>query len=321
VEPHQKLVAWASLIVGSMAAGYAARKLRWLGESTSRVLMTVVMALGYSSVQLLAIWKTELSADLVLLPILGAISAAMMLLLGLFCARLLTGDRAEMGIFSIASGAANTGVTMGGLVLLALYGQRGLALMSIYCIMWMPLIVIMMYPIARHFSPDHTSGSLGRLMLRSIFDWRSLGLPMALLGLALNLLNQHQPEVISSIHLAEIFAVLTTSAAYFSIGLTLRLRGALAMLRLILGLAVTRFVLSGLVAAGLVWATARLGFHVSWELRNTVIIEAMMPAAVATAAIASMFNLRPDRASTLFVVNTLMFIAMVMPVVFWLFSR
>lgn len=320
MDPWQKLVASALLIVVSLAAGYTAQKLRWLGESTARVVMTLVMIFGYSSVQFLAVWNAELSAELIWLPILGGANIVLMSLVGLSCARLATGDRAQMGVFSVASGAPNTGVTMGGLVLLALYGQRGLELMSIYCIMWMPLIVGVMYPIARHFSPTHRGGSLGRLMLRSVFDWRSIGLPMAVIGLTLNLSAVARPPVINHLYIMEALAAATTAAAYFAIGLHVQVRSVARMWRIILSLAVTRFILSGLVAAGLAWAVTMAGGGLSWELRNVLVIEAMMPAAVATAAIANMFELRPAAASTLFVVNTLMFIVLVMPVLFWLFG-
>ncbi len=320
MEVWQKLVVSSLLILGSLTAGYVARKLRWLGETTARVLMTIVMIFGYSSVQFLAVWNAELSAELIWLPIIGGATIALMSLVGLSCARMFTSNRAEMGVFSIASGAPNTGVTMGGLVLLALYGGRGLELMSIYCIMWMPMIVGVMYPIARHYSPAHAGGSLGRLMLRSVFDWRSIGLPMAALGLALNFAGVARPPVVEDLHIVDVLAAATTAASYFSIGLGLSLRGVARIGRLIFGLALTRFIASGLVAAGLAWLVTVVGCQLSLELRNTLIILAVMPAAVATVGIANMFELRPSAASTLFVVNTLMFIVLIMPVVFWIFG-
>lgn len=303
-----------------MAAGYAARKLRLLGERTARVVMTIVMVGGYSSVQLLAVWNAKLSASLVLLPILGGVNIALMSLVGIGVARAFTRDRAEIGIFSVASGAPNTGVTMGGLVLLALYGDRGLELMSIYCIMWMPVIICVMYPIARHYSPNHGGGSLGKLMLRSIFDWRSIGLPMACVGLVLNLVGIARPQAVTDLHLVGFFMIATMSLAYFAIGLRVSFRGAAKVRRMLAGLVLTRFVVSGLLAAGMAWLVTRIGLPFGVELRNVLVIESIMPAAVATVAVANMFELHPARASTLFVINTLMFLGLVLPAIYWIFG-
>ncbi len=319
MDPQAKLIAATTLILCSMSAGYGARKLRLLGDHTAKLLMTFVMVIGYSSVQLLAIWQTKLSADLVWLPVVGGLNMTVMLLVGVALAGLFTKERPFKGLFAISSGAANTGVTMGGLILLALYGERGLELMSIYCIMWMLVIVFVMYPIARHYSPDHTGGSLGKLMLHSIFDWRSIALPMALVGLGLNLGKVAQPVIIKEWGLLTTLTAVTNAAAYFAIGLRLKLGSLKGLWRLIGGIALMRFVVSGLLAAGTVWLFGLVVTDLSWELRRLLIIESLMPVGVATVAIANMFQLRPGSASVMFLVNTLGFLLIVLPVLFWVF--
>jgi predicted permease len=51
------------------------------------------------------------------------------------------------------------------------------------------------------------------------------------------------------------------------------------------------------------------------------VVQAFVPTAITSVAVANMFNLRPDEASALFVANTAMYLVLVLPVVFWLFGN
>ncbi len=313
----QQLMISAGVIVGSMAAGYAARKSDVLGQRASKGIMTAVIVGGYSSVVLLAIWGMELEALHAWLPILGAINTGLVALVAMALVPLFARDRVERGLLSIHAGVANTGATMGGLVLLGLFGQQGLQLASVYFLMWMPFVVLVLYPIARHYSPTHAGGSLGGLMARSVLNWRAVGLLMGLIGLALSLGGVTRPEVIGRWHVPKACAYATTIAAYFAIGLRLSVRQVPSLWRLSAGLALMRFV----VAGGIAWALVAATRATPWPLPTispeggTVIIQGVMPTAVAAAAVANMFDLDASKSSGLFLVNTLVFLAVVLPVI------
>ena len=53
--------------------------------------------------------------------------------------------------------------------------------------------------------------------------------------------------------------------------------------------------------------------------RGVLLIGTCVPTAVTLVAVANMFSLRPRDASILFVVNTVMYLAIVLPVVLWVF--
>jgi len=53
---------------------------------------------------------------------------------------------------------------------------------------------------------------------------------------------------------------------------------------------------------------------------NVFVIEGFVPTAVTMVALANMFGLRPGEASVLFVVNTMMYLALVLPLIFWWFG-
>ena len=115
-------------------------------------------------------------------------------------------------------------------------------------------------------------------------------------------------------------AYATTIAAYFAIGLRLSLRQVPSLWRLSAGLALTRFVIAG----GIAWALVALTHATGWPLAGagagTVIIQGVMPTAVAAAAVANMFDLDSSKSSGLFLVNTLVFLAVVLPVIFWIYG-
>ena len=256
------------------------------------------------------------------LPVLGAMNTGIVALLAMAMAPLFARDRVERGLLSIHAGVANTGVTMGGLVLLGLFDELGLELGSFYFLMWMPFVVFVLYPIARHYSPTHAGGPLGKLMVRSVFNWRSIGLAMGLVGLALSLCRVPRPEVIARWHVPNVLVYGTTVAAYFSIGLRLSLRQVPSLWRLSAGLVLMRFVIAG----GIAWALVAATRATPWPLPlmspegATVIIQGVMPTAVAAAAVATMFDLDASKSSGLFLANTLIFLAAVLPVIFWIYG-
>ena len=89
---------------------------------------------------------------------------------------------------------------------------------------------------------------------------------------------------------------------------------------LIAGVAVTRFA----VAAAMAFALASLTLLTPWPLRgvarNVFLILLSCPVAVTLVAVANMFHLKPRQASALFVVNTLLYLLLVLPIVLWVFG-
>ena len=324
----KKLVGYTGLILISLLAGYACRKASLLGERTSRALMTLIAVFGYALIQLFALWGLELRMELLFLPILGGINVLIMFGVGMLLARKISDDPSERGIFVISSGLTNTGVTLGGLILIAFFAQgsegieRVLGWMSMYCIMSMPIVIGIMYPLCRHYSPTFKDSGqkLGKLMLASVLNWRSIGMATAIGGLILNWTFGHEsrPAFVSTYRVIDWIVYSTIIMAFFAIGLRTSLRHSRHILRLILVTALMRFIISGLVAIGLIALTLLL-FPLSQFIVNVILIESVMPVAVTMVAGVNMFRLDTKVASTLFVVNTLMFLALVLPVLYFIF--
>jgi predicted permease len=314
-----KLILTVGLIALATGAGYLSRRTKLVPERAATWLMTATIAFGYSVVSFLAIWGMKLHLADAWLPAMAAVHIVLMGGVALLVARPFIRDRERLGVFGIASALGNTGFTMGGFVIYILFHEPGLALVSILGLMWMPVLVLLVYPTTRHFAGDRGGGSLGRLILRSIFDYRSIGLPVSLVAIGLSLGGVPRPDWITHIHAVDIMIFLITAAAYFSIGLRLHLSDIATMKRLLPALAGMRFLIGPALGLGLVALTHLTPWPLTGLRRDVLLIETCVPTAVTLVAVANMFSLRPRDASILFVVNTVMYLAIVLPVVLWVF--
>ena len=313
----EQALIYATIIIGSLSAGYVARLTGLLGERLAKTLMAVIVVAGYPIIQALGIWRMDLRVEHAWLPSLGTVSSLAMVVVAILVARLVTPVQRRRGLLVVHTCMLNTGVTMGGLVLLGLYGQEiGLGIMGVYTLMCTPFMVLVAYPVARHYSPTHGGGSLGKLMLHSVFDWRSVGLPMVIAAVFASAYRVPCPARIGDWHVPAILAYTTVVLAFFSIGLRLRFSHTKQLMPLIGALAGMRFVVAGVVAVGLATATRLTPWPLAGAEWEGFVVECIMPTAVTSVGIASLFDLDADEAATIFVINTLMFLAVVMPVIF-----
>jgi predicted permease len=316
---RDQFIITGGLILGAMLAGYAARKFAKVGEELAERLMTVVAVAGYSVIGLLAVWVTPLSGRDLLLPALGAVHVLVLTVIALAVGKAVAREPGEVGVFAITAGFGNLGFTMGGFVCYLLFGEPGLGLTSVYGIMWTPATILIMYPIARHYVGG-LSKSLPRLLGESLLDYRSIGLPLTIVGIALALTGVPRPAWVSSWRVVEILMFAVSGVAYFSVGLRLHLSHVPRIRGLIAALAGMRFVVGA--GVGLLLATAPwlLGVPLSPLTWKVFVVEGFVPTAVTSVAVANMFGLRPREASILFVTNTIMYMAVVLPVVVWIFG-
>ena len=315
-----KFAAMAALMVGAMAAGYAARRLRWLREEVGESLMTFVAVFGYPLVGFFSIWGTPLRRADLLLPVMGVSHMVGMTWLSWLLARAWVPDRAERGLFAIAGGLGNNGFTMGAFVIYLLYGEEGMGLANLYFMAFLPAVVLLMYPLALHHANHRPAGSLGTLIGRSLLDWRALGLPVSLAAIALSLGGWERPQILIEWRVIDGLVYTTTPLAFFGIGLRLHGSKIRPLWRMVAGLGLVRFGLGAMVAAALAWLSRLTPWPLDGMRWNVCVVEGFVPTAVTMVAIANMFDLRPREASVLFVLNTLLYLVFVLPVVLLLFG-
>jgi len=306
-----------SLMVLATAAGYLVRRLRYLPQRAGEIIMTVVAVFGFPAVSFLSVWGTRLEPGDILLPAMAVAHVLVMLPLSLVVSRWASKDRSERGLFILAGVLGNNGFTMGAFVLYLLYGEQGMGLGNLYLLFFIPLVVVLIYPMARHYSTASPSLPMGRLMWRSVLDWRSIGLPATASAMVLSLLGVPRPWAVAQWHVVDILIYVITPLAFFSIGLRLHFSRVLPLWRMLAALAVVRFFLGAAAGVGLAWLMPWPAGDLRW---NVFVIEAFVPTAVIGVAVAGMFDLRPREASGLFVCNTLTYLVAVLPLVLWIFG-
>jgi len=315
-----RFVAMVSVLVAATAAGYVARRRRWVSEDAARLLMTLVAVVGYPSVGFLTVWRKDLHLADAWLPALGGTEVLLLTGAGLLIAPLLVRSRARRAVFALAAGMGNMGFTMGGFVVYVLYGESGLGLVSVLTLMWTPTIVLALYPLARHYSPREPGGGLGRLIARNLADYRAVGLPVMIVAILLSRFGPPRPAFVERLGIVDVLMFLTVAMAYFSIGLRLRAGRAWAYWRLVAALAGVRFLLAPAVGLALVGLTQLTPLPLSPLARNVFLIESLIPVAITMVAISNMFHLGARVASLLFVTNTLLYLVLVLPWVLWYFA-
>ncbi len=312
-----KFLLTSVLILASGAAGYLCRRQGWLGERAAERIMTFVAVFGYATVGTLSIWGMRLSPVDLALPVLAVMHLVLMTLLGIPLARLVTRDRAERGLFAIATGTGNNGFTMGAFVLFLLHGEAGMGLGNLYIMLIIPAAVLFLYPLARHYSETQPAGSLADLMQRSLLDWRSIGLPVVILAILMSLWGVPRPDWVRTWRVVDALVYTITPLAFFGIGLRLRLGKVLPLGRLVVGLAATRFALGALLAVALAAVMDWTPWPLEGLRKSTFLIQGFVPTSVTMVAVANMFRLRPEEASVLFVSNTVLYLVGVLPLLLW----
>ncbi len=311
----------ASAILLAMLAGYLCRRFGWLKEEIGEALMTFVAVAGYPVAGLLTIWGTPLRPADAMLPLGCVAHVLVMTFASLGLARLVARDRAEIGLLAMTGGIGNNGFTMGAFILYLLYGEQAMGLSNIYLIMFMPVAVLLMYPIARHHARSEPSGTWIDLLRSSLFDWRAIGLPVSLAAIGLSAAGVPRPDFFARWHLVDIVVYTITPVAFFSIGLRFHGSKILPLCRQIAWLTVIRFPLgaaAGIAIAWLVGLTPWAFEDLRWKV---FVFQAFVPTAVTSVAIANMFDLKPREASVLFVSNTLLYLVAVLPLTLPLFAR
>jgi len=310
-----------------LVGGYAARRRKLMGEHIARPMHLITVSFIWGGVALLSLWGLPPEkANLWLLliePILVAVPAFGVIPI----ARWLGYDNKKTGVIAASAGLGNLGFTLGAYMCYTLLsgpeGQADAALAyAVAQVNIMALFgVLMIYPLARHFGESDAAGmSMPKLILTSLFDLRALMVHCAIVGTALAYLKVPYPAILDTIHAKTILFYLGAFGGYFAIGLRLRVGDIWAYRQehaLIAAVKYAGIPLLSVAILGLINLTpvpfAPLG-------QKVVIIEAFMPMAIQAVAIANLFNLDGRMASTLWLVNTILFALVPLPVLVWWLS-
>ncbi len=224
---------------------------------------------------------------------------------------------------TIAAAQGNLGFTLGAYVCYTLIDPAdealayGVAMVSVMQVAG----IVLFYPVARHLGEDAGRPgpaewrTLAGLVARSLLDVRALMLYGAVLGTLLAALDAPYPDVIDHLYLKDVLFYLGGGLAYFGIGLRLKLGRPLQFLPQQTTLAVTRFAFMPLLVFALLRLSESLFGPLPTTARQVLLVEALMPTAIATVMLSNLFRLDTVLGSALWFWNTVLFCLVPLPVI------
>jgi len=301
-----RFVLYMACIVGSVAAGYAARRMGLLKPSRAAPLMSAAIIACDAPIALVAIWHLDIQAGVWKVPVSGAAVGVTMCLIGLGVARFMRMRPADAAVFGLQGGMGNVGYTMGGSLCFALWGMQGLALEQMYCLMWPFFSFLFCFPLAYHYRElargrrDETSDVVYalRTLGRSLCDVRSLPLYTATLGLALNLWDTAPPGGVERWHVVDLLMVVGIVLQFGGVGLTVRARRLPRFWKKALGATALKLVASPLLMLAVAVAMGMTGLPLL-----VCLLLAAMPSALYTVLMANIFGLNRDLANATFILT------------------
>ncbi len=311
----ERFIVIVSAVVLATLMGYLSRKKGWLPEESAGKIILYSVLLFWTPSSLLVLWKLELSLSLIVLPVFYPLQVIFLLPIGYFIVKLLRGvDSRTVGTLFIAMLISNIGFTMGGFVCFCLYGMVGLAYTQLYCASWTIPIIGFGYPIARRFGETDKKLDF-KFIVQSLIDIRALPVVGTIAGLGLNIWGIEPISAIYEFHIVDVFVIIAILSSFFTIGLQLHFSSIKEYRYFHVILSLVKFVISPLIAIILLGIIQYMFFDIPDLARKVIIIESLTPTAIFTVIIATLFNLRPRLAGILFVVNTIIFLIIVLPVV------
>ena len=300
--PYLKLLGWALI---PLALGILLRRCG-APRTASRHLFTFALFGCQMPIVLMAVWVAKTSEGAEYMPFLTL--AGWLLTTGVAWLASLWMRHAppQRGAFIVCICLSNHGYTLLGLIAMVLFGDDGIAQATYAWIFIVPFMVFVCFPIGRYYGEGQGRMPLGRLILKTLTDPKSLPIVAMLAGIALNLTGVERPDWCAPVVRVLVYA--GTVVTGLAIGLLVRASSLGRFFRENAFSFAYRSTVYPLMFLGMaVW--------VGLDVMNTsiLVLFGLVPSALFASLIADLFELDTDLTSSVFVVSTLLFVLIVLP--------
>ncbi len=280
----------------------------------SALLAKRVITVNLTSVEpfvvLWSIWGLDLQRQFFILPLAGLSMVLVGFLLGMVLVLPLRRRERSRSTYIISSSLANHGFTMGGFLCYLFGGLDGLGLSAIFLIYFLPFTFLFIFPYA---GMSGSGRGLKNLFSPAVFKEffltpRNMPLYASVTALVLQGAGVKRPDIPFP---ADIFLMVTILLYYFSLGINFRLSDIRAVGMEQVTMACSKFILLPLITWGILQV-----IDFSRPVESVILLESFMPAAVYSVLSSILFDLDVSLASALFVINTVLFILLVLPLLF-----
>jgi predicted permease len=325
-----QFVVFLAFSMACFFGGYACRKKGWVDEKHSRPIHLFTIIFLWAPVSLVIFWELSFEGangrDVILLmvaqPILMCLSAAIMAFAVPW--RRLKTPPEQRGVMILAAALSNHGFPLGAYFCYAMLNdnpgdpERALYLGSAYVTSMQIFMILIFYPVARHYGPEDTR-SMPKLILGSFIKPAAIPLYMAALGATLNLSGVPAPDWIESSGILIVFFYLGALGSYGGIGLRFRFSDSNDSLKMQGILAASQFAVYPLITLAFLALVATGSLHPQPLTRGVFILEAFTPTALNTVIVCNLFHLDARLASNLWLWNTLAFAVIVAPILIFFY--
>ncbi len=308
-----KFISIVSGIFFAGAIGYLARKRNWLDEKYAEPMMFHTVIFGWTPASALVLWQLPLQWSLIALPVISAVLPVALAPVGYLFSKIHKLETHSAGTFIVACGISNIGFTMGGFVCYVLFGMAGLGYANLFAASWALPYVGFYYPLARRYGEPHLRLNL-RFFLRTFFDLRSLPILGTIVGVVLNLWKIPIPHFVLHYRLIDILIIVSILLSFAIIGLQLHFSSLAEKIAPYFSLAIIKFIVTPVFIL-LTLYLCRFFFTLPPLAEKVTLVQSFMPTAIFTVIISMLFHLNARFAGALFLVNTAVFIFVVLPII------
>lgn len=341
MDPRTEFFALVIISALSILGGFLSRERGWLHEDFSRKVHWVTIVILWSSAGFFALWN--LAPDpanlwvLAIEPLLVIVPAFLIIPL----AKAIKLKRNQVGVLALAAGLRNSGFALGAFLAYAILpagellrqqsGPDGILTpqkadklsisalaYGLLIVMTMSMaVVIFLFPMVQHFASDEADKQpIGRIIYKSFVDWKAMLFYSSAAGIALAYSPVDCPQIVHDWYILKVLIFVGSAAAYFGIGMRLHLDQIRPHIKSHAILGTVKFIATPLLTIGLLMIARNLGTTPPPAmLDQTFILIAFMPTAIQTVIVANLFHLDARMAGSVWIVNTLIFLCLVLPVI------
>ena len=293
------------LVVAPLALGMLFSGKTWSNVLSSR-LFGIALYVFHTSIALLAVWQAQLANRSWMLPFIALAGWLLSIGVAQLGNRWMRHPPKQKGAFLFTICLSNQGYTLLGIIALVVFGEAGLA-QAIYTQFFItPFLILVCFPLARHYSADYQIESIGQFLKQNICDKRNLPLLAMAAGLILNVTGVERPAVFSRV--VPVVVYCGTVISGLAVGLLFNPTRLLKYRKENLFSIIYRSTFYPLFFFG-----AAKVFRLDSLDTLVLVLFGIVPSAVFSNLIADMFKLDTDLTNSVYIVSTVLFLIFALP--------
>ncbi|MFC1671339.1 hypothetical protein ACFL20_13180 [Spirochaetota bacterium] len=303
-----KFIIFQLLIITPFVIGLLVRKRILNPPGLSKKLIRINLFVNEPVIIIWSVWGLFLKKELSVLPLTGLFMVSLGFVLGRVITRFLNLDNKSKTTFTVCSSISNHGFTLGAFLCYLLVGEVGLGLSSVFILYFTPFVFGFLFPYVQ--LKDRAKKIDLKKIKEMVLTPQNLPLLSVIIAFTLHGIGIPRPQIFFPI---EIFLIILCIIYYFTLGINFEFCNIKSIKSRHLLIAAVKF-LAIPVAVYFI-----MGFsNIDNNMKSVVFIQSFMPAGIYTVVTSILFDLNHKLASSLFIVNTALFIVLILPLLFFL---